>query len=238
VRHIIEGTETGTEKGKPKGNIQGFEDKIDLPASIERLGKVRQVFDAVWAKQRERVVAMVKNREPDDNLTITAKEHKALKEQLNNLVIEYWRKSGVLIEWIKEITWGDPSEMGDCYFKLEGTDMDKKLEEAGKILEEKGFHDEPGCYCFMENDKYVYIGMTTESLKERITIGHKNKFFWEQTNGIRILIPKNAKQCKKLERLLIMAYEPKINDSDGHKSSAADDCLEIIEKELEELTQP
>jgi len=238
VRHIIEGTETGTEKGKPKGNIQGFEDKIDLPASIERLGKVRQVFDAVWAKQRERVVAMVKNREPDDNLTITAKEHKALKEQLNSLVIEYWRKSGVLIEWIKEITWGDPSEMGDCYFKLEGTDMDKKLEEAGKILEEKGFHDEPGCYCFMENDKYVYIGMTTESLKERITVGHKNKFFWEQTNGIRILIPKNAKQCKKLERLLIMAYEPKINDSDGHKSSAADDCLEIIEKELEELTQP
>ena len=116
--------------------------------------------------------------------------------------------------------------------------MDKKLEEAGKILEEKGFHGEPGCYCFMENEKYVYIGMTTESLKERITIGHKNKFFWEQTNGIRILIPKNAKQCKKLERLLIMAYEPKINDSDGHKSSAADDCLEIIEKELEELTQP
>ena len=66
----------------------------------------------------------------------------------------------------------------------------------------------------------------------------KNKFFWDETNGIRILIPKNAKQCKKLERLLIMAYEPKVNDSDGHKSSAADDCLEIISKELEELTLP
>jgi hypothetical protein len=35
-----------------------------------------------------------------------------------------------------------------------------------------------------------------------------------------------------------MAYEPKVNDSDGHKSSAADDCLEIISKELEELTLP
>ena len=52
VRHIIEGTETGAEKDKPKTNIQGFEDKIDLAASIERLGKVRQVFDAIWAKQR------------------------------------------------------------------------------------------------------------------------------------------------------------------------------------------
>ena len=238
IRKIIQDIEPGNQQDRPKGQIQGIEDKLDLPGSLEKIAKVRQAFDALWHKQRERLVALVKNREPDDNLKVTSKEHKALKEQISNLVIDYWRKSGVLIEWIKEITWGDPSELGDCYFRLQGTDMDKKMEEAGKALEEKGVHDWAGCYCFMNGDKYVYIGMTTDALGERITVGHKNKFFWEQTDGIRILIPKNAKQCKKLERLLILAYEPKINDSEGHKASAADECLEIIEKELEELTLP
>ena len=238
VRKILEVIEPGNIQNKPDINLKGYEDRLDLPGSLERIAKIRQAFDALWHKQRERLVSLVKNREPEDSMKISIKEHKVLQEQISNLVIDFWRKSGVILEWIKEITWGDPSELGDCYFRLKGADMDKKTEEAGQLLEEKGIHDWAGCYCFMKDEQYVYIGMTTDSLKDRITIGHKNKFFWDEINGIRILIPKNAKQCKKLERLLIMAYEPKVNDSDGHKSSAADDCLEIISKELEELTLP
>jgi hypothetical protein len=238
VRKIIETIDEGGSQQKPLSKITGLEDKLDIPGSLEQLGKLRTAFDALWHKQRERLVAFVKNREPDENLKVTGKDHKALKEQLSTLVIDFWRKSGVLLEWIKEITWGDPSELGDCYFKLAAGDLEKKMEEAGRVLKEKGVYDWAGCYCFLSGDKYVYIGMTKESLGERITVGHKNKFFWEQTDGIRILIPKNAKQCKKLERLLILAYEPKINDSDGHRCSAADECLDVIEKELEELTLP
>jgi len=238
VRKIIETIDEGDSQQKPLSKITGLEDKLDIPGSLEQLGKLRTAFDALWHKQRERLVAFVKNREPDENLKVTGKDHKALKEQLSTLVIDFWRKSGVLLEWIREITWGDPSELGDCYFKLAAGDLEKKMEEAGRVLKEKGVYDWAGCYCFLSGDKYVYIGMTKESLGERITVGHKNKFFWEQTDGIRILIPKNAKQCKKLERLLILAYEPKINDSDGHRCSAADECLDVIEKELEELTLP
>jgi len=238
VRKIIETIDEGDSQQKPLSKITGLEDKMDIPGSLEQLGKLRTAFDALWHKQRERLVAFVKNREPDENLKVTGKDHKALKEQLSTLVIDFWRKSGVLLEWIREITWGDPSELGDCYFKLAAGDLEKKMEEAGRVLKEKGVYDWAGCYCFLSGDKYVYIGMTKESLGERITVGHKNKFFWEQTDGIRILIPKNAKQCKKLERLLILAYEPKINDSDGHRCSAADECLDVIEKELEELTLP
>lgn len=238
VRNIIEKIEPSESQQKPINKLTGLEDKLDISGSLEQLGKLRTAFDALWHKQRERLVALVKNREPDENLKVTGKDHKAIKEQLNSLVIEFWRKSGVLLEWIKEITWGDPSELGDCFFKLSAGDLDKKMEEAGKVLKEKGVYDWAGCYCFLSGDKYVYIGMTKESLGERITVGHKNKFFWDQTDGIRILIPKNAKQCKKLERLLILAYEPKINDSDGHRCSAADECLDVIEQELEELTLP
>ena len=238
VRNIIESAGGTAPSPGPTKKITGLEDKLDLPGSLEQLGKLRVAFDALWHKQRERLVALVKNREPDDNLKVTGKEHRALNEHLHGLVIDFWRKSGVLLEWIKEITWGDPSELGDCYFKLSSSDLDKKMEEAGKVLREKEIYDWAGCYCFLAGDKYVYVGMTTDSLGDRITIGHKNKFFWEQTDGIRILIPKNAKQCKKLERLLILAYEPKVNDSDGHKCSAADECLDLIEKEIEELTLP
>ncbi len=238
VRKILDTIGVADPDKKPAAKFTGLQEKLDLPGSLEQLGRLRAAFDALWHKQRERLVAHVKNREPDDNLKVTGKEHRALNEHLHGLVIDFWRKSGVLLEWIKEITWGDPSELGDCYFKLSAGDLDKKMEEAGKILQEKGIYDWAGCYCFLAGDKYVYIGMTTDSLGDRITIGHKNKFFWEQTDAIRILIPKNAKQCKKLERLLILAYEPKVNDSEGHRCSAADECLDLIEQELEELTQP
>ena len=67
--------------------------------------------------------------------------------------------------------------------------------------------------------------------------GHKNKDWWADTNGIRIIIPRNVKNTKKLERLLILAYAPKKNTADGHKTSAADDCIETITAELDELTQ-
>jgi hypothetical protein len=36
---------------------------------------------------------------------------------------------------------------------------------------------------------------------------------------------------------LILAYSPKKNTADGQKSSAADDCIETIVSEIEELTQ-
>ncbi|NBS14947.1 MAG: hypothetical protein EBT57_09130, partial [Verrucomicrobia bacterium] len=64
---------------------------------------------------------------------------------------------------------------------------------------------------------------------------HKDKIFWKEADSMRILIPKNSRQTKRLERLLILRYNPVYNDSPGQKSSAADDCLELIETELAEL---
>ena len=45
-------------------------------------------------------------------------------------------------------------------------------------------------------------------------------------------------KAKKLERLLILAHDPKENELEGGKKSQADDVLNMIETELEELTQP
>ena len=72
-------------------------------------------------------------------------------------------------------------------------------------------------------------------LKDLVLIGHKDKVFWKEADSMRFLIPKNSRQTKRLERLLILRYNPVYNDPPGRKSSAADDCLELIENELTEL---
>jgi len=237
----------GGDQPAPKKDLVGISDPIDEPASLERLAKIRVVLDSLWHRQRERIVATIKNREPSSKLKVADEELEQFKEQMTSLMVEYWQKAGTIVEWIKKLTWGAPDDMGDYYLPLSSKDVAEKMEEVKTKLCEHELADLQGCYCFMKDREYLYIGQshenTSDSAKDRPTIGgrilsgHKNKDWWADTNGIRIIIPRNVKNTKKLERLLILAYAPKKNTADGHKTSAADDCIETITAELDELTQ-
>lgn len=60
VRKILEVIEPGNIQNKPDINLKGYEDRLDLPGSLERIAKIREAFDALWHKQRERLVSLVK----------------------------------------------------------------------------------------------------------------------------------------------------------------------------------
>ena len=226
----------------PKKTLIGLTDPIDEPGSLERLAKIRVILDSLWYRQRERIVATIKNREPSSKLKVNDKELEIIREQMTTLMTEYWQKAGTIMEWVKKLTWGSPEEMGDYYLPLSSKDVPTKMEEVRSKLDENDLTELLGCYCFMKGREYLYIGEThdtdgDQNLGKRILTGHKNKDWWEETDGMRIIIPRNVKNAKKLERLLILAYNPKKNTADGQKSSAADDCIETIVSELEELTQ-
>lgn len=243
---VVFGTDGDGQVG-PTKKITGIEDPIDEAGALERLAKIRVILDSLWHRQRERIVATIKYREPSDKLKVTEDELEKFKEQMTSLMVEYWQKAGTIVEWVKKLTWGSPEEMGDCYFSLNEKDVPAKMEEVRSKLEEYELNEQQGCYCFMKGREYLYIGQTHENTSEsskdkptiagRILYGHKNKDWWGETDGMRIIIPRNVKNTKKLERLLILAYNPPKNTAEGHKTSAADDCIETIAAELEELTQ-
>jgi hypothetical protein len=209
-------------------------EKYDRNAGLEEIASIRGVLDILWVKQRERIISKVKNKKIKSDHLLSAKDGEEHIEKTSKEIIQYWRKTGIIVDWIKSLTWGKNDEIKDFFFEFKETDPSNREEEAAKKIEEFDLA-KPGCYCFMRQDKYVYIGMTEDCLYKRLKFGHKGKRYWSDSDSLRILIPRYAKQIKRLERLLILNYDPAENDSPGHKCSAADDVLEIIQGEVAEL---
>ena len=230
---------SGTNTNRPvEINITGKTETLDPAGAIEKIAEVRSLFNGLWEKQNERVVAKIKNCKPDDKTLLTAKELGKIKEKISETVIQFWRKDGTILSWIKELTWGDPSEMSDAFVKFDCTNIDEKEKQLEKYLNERGIYDWEGCYCYLKGEQYLYIGESTSSIGKRMLIDHKDKIFWHESDSVRILIPADKRNTKKMERLLILNYTPTINDSDGYQNSAADDVLEILEQEIDELARP
>jgi len=211
----------------------------DIEGSLQSLAKIRVIFQKVWERQMERIISTIKNEEPKAEHEINVKEYNSIKNELTKEILEFWRKEGTLNDWIADLTWGEPGEIGDYHFRLKGKTPDEKMTEVKENLKRTKIDDLEGCYCFMQGDKYLYIGQTTKNtLSTRLLQGHNGKAFWITADSIRILIPKHMKQAKRIERLLILAHSPEENILGGEKYSRADETLLVVEKELEELTQP
>jgi len=211
----------------------------DTTGAIEDIAGIRKVFQELWTKQVERIVAVIRNKEPHRKFEVTAKEFRDIRNKLNDMIVEFWRKEGTLNEWIADLTWGEPSEVGDYLFKLYAKTPDEKMNELRDHLIRTKIDQLEGCYCFISGNEYLYIGQTTKkTLTIRILQGHKGKAFWLTADTVRILIPSHMAKAKRIERLLILAHNPKENELAGEKRSQADDVLDLIETELEELTQP
>jgi hypothetical protein len=211
----------------------------DSTGAIKVMAEIRNELQGIWTRQVERIVAVIRNREPAREFEVTAKEFRDIRSKLNDLIVDFWRKEGTLNEWIADLTWGEPAEVGDYLFSLSGKTPDEKMNEIREHLVRTKIDHLEGCYCFVSGNEYLYIGQTTkQTLSIRILQGHKGKAFWLTTDSIRILIPSHMAKAKKLERLLILAHDPKENELEGGKKSQADDVLNMIETELEELTQP
>ena len=66
---------------------------------------IRALFNDLWEAQRESIIARIKNEELDDRYEKKRKEHLEIKARIEELVLEYWRRGGVLDDWIKDLVW-------------------------------------------------------------------------------------------------------------------------------------
>src|SRR2546425_9351717 len=95
--------------------------------------------------------------------------------------------------------------------------------------------DRPGCYCFKNGQRYVYIGRATV-LRDRLKEHEKARYF-TYSSAIRIVIPRNKQKLEELERLLILAHPTEENQKAGDRGGTPmDNLLGFLEREVRELT--
>lgn len=215
---------------------------VDEQESAERkvskyqlLRSVRKDLDTLWETQREAILSAIKNEPLPRDFELTRRQSKEFYQRIEGFVIEYWKRSSVLEEWIADITWKSKSgQTGNYIRKLRGSTEAEKYADVQRWLFENKISDLGGCYCFRQGKKYIYIGKASV-LADRLK-QHEKKFFWTYADSMRIVVPRIKSQITKLERLLILRYDPSENEKSGDScNNRADECLEYIRGEIKEL---
>jgi predicted GIY-YIG superfamily endonuclease len=225
-------------KKPPSGAIENDDDDED-DEEDERLTpikSIRALLNDLWEAQRESIIARVKNEDLSERHEKKRKEHSEIKDSIEELVLEYWRRSKVLDDWIRDLIWESEDEKGDYTKKLKKGDSDANFATAIKWVEALGVDETAGCYAFREGkNNYIYIGKA-EGLKRRLQ-QHEGMEFWARATHLRLLIPQHKASVLKLERLLLLKHDPERNKIAGHSTqgSRADQVLEMINAEINEL---
>lgn len=202
---------------------------------------IRTELDRLWACQRESIISSIKNEELDPEYVKTRKQAREIKTNIENLAMDYFRKSNVLRDWIRDLTWQSSKFKGgraDVRKRLQGTSCQERYDNAMEWLEQAGATNLEGCYCFINSDRtYRYIGKTqARTLGQRLKEWERASF-WLESSHLRIVIPKFKSQTTKLERLMIMLHQPVQNEKPGDKggNNPADKVLEMIHAEIQDL---
>jgi hypothetical protein len=227
-------TATNTVKAteEEKESIREEEEAVRQQRTTQHqlLRQIRNDLNNLWEAQRESIISRIRCEPLDKSFEATRRKNREVYCRIEESAIEYWRRSGMLTAWIREMTWREH----DFTVKLKGkTETDKYLNlqawlEAGRLA------DLTGCYCFKDGRDYIYVGQAA-ILRDRIK-QHEKKTYFTYASSVRIVIPKYRRQLNQLERLLILAHQPKENNTMGIiGKTPVDDCLAFIRGEIKEL---
>ena len=257
-----EGAEGWVSLGEVPPNFWDTEDELQRPSKEEQssneedraklekskaeipnlLDSIQEDLDTLWECQRAAILARITGEKLSPEIKEIRRQSNDYYERIEDKTIECWRKDGQLLEWItgclkKQADWTFPIPAGD--------DPDFRMNAICAWLQTIGLNDLKGCYCWKNNDRYLYVGQAGR-LETRIK-SYKTRDFFRKTTHIRIMIP-HFKGCKKkrtvekrklnvLERLLLLQYQPEENRAkNGHKGhNEADNCLNYIMEEVREL---
>jgi len=221
---------------KPGSNAGLDGETINIEKRLAPIKTIRSLLDDLWEAQRESIIAHIKNEELDERFEMKRKGHLETKERIRGLVVEYWRRGGVLDEWINDlITQGKNGEWGGFIKKFKQSDVHGNFERTLAWLDESGLGEKAGVYSFEKDKQRIYVG-ESERLEKRLR-QHQGYFAWGEATHIRILIPKRKSNRDKLERMMILRHLPADNGNEGKSvsGSKADDVLEFISEEINDL---
>lgn len=194
------------------------------------LRQIRTELDQLWEAQRESIIARIRYEPLDKTYEATRRRNRDIYRTIEENAIEYWRRTGLITYWIRELTWREH----DFTYRLRGKTEAEKYASLQGWLEESRLAQLAGCYCFKNGREYIYIGQAGV-LCDRIK-QHEKKTYFTYASSVRIIIPKYKRQLNQLERLLILNHLPNENGTSGVSGKTpVDDCLDFIRGEIKEL---
>jgi chemotaxis protein histidine kinase CheA len=230
IEEVLPVTVTATEEQKASLREEEEEIRQQRTTRHQLLRQVRAELDQLWEAQRESIIARIRFEQLSKDYEASRRRNRDIYRVIEENALEYWRRSGLLTCWIRELTWREH----DFTVRLRGKTEEEKYFGLQNWLEESRLADIAGCYCFKNGREYIYIGQAAV-LRDRIKQHEKKTYFTYATN-VRIIIPKNKRQLNQLERLLILAHQPTGNSTSGTSGrTPVDDCLEFIRGEIKEL---
>jgi len=107
VQEVKAGADAGEDvtMGKPGQKDEDEDGEDDVAKRFTPIKSIRSLLNDLWEAQRESIIAQVKNEELDERYEKKRKEHLEIKEKVRDMVLEYWRRSGVLDDWINDLIW-------------------------------------------------------------------------------------------------------------------------------------
>lgn len=226
---VVQTTQTAEDKAEVKEEVQEEEARKLTRHQLLRI--VRKDLDALWECQREAIISAIRDEELDEAYQATRRQNKEIYRKIEEAALNYWRISGLLRQWVGDLTWQD----ADFSRKLRGKDEFDRYADLQQWLQDKGVAEYSGCYCFKTKGKYVYVGRATV-LRDRLKNYEKSKYLLLPEVTARVIIPKYKTQIGKMERMLILLHEPEENRNTGDAGkNPVDDCLTFIRNEVKEL---
>lgn len=222
-----------------------MEDREQLSRAKREIPKllksIRSELEDLWECQREAILARVMDDDLDEELEKKRSKSKDAFKRIEESVIDFWRKDGQLLRWIQDHL----RKHADYTFPIAQNDTRRiKMQKIRGWLEVTGLGELRGCYCWKQDEKYLYVGQASV-LDNRINT-YETHYLFSNATHIRIMIPSfhgcrsqvhYRRKLNALERLLLLQYQPSENkDKNGHKGyNAADQCLKYIMGEVREL---
>ena len=146
------------------------ETKTEIPKLLQ---SIRKELDVLWECQREAILTRIMDDDLDEDLETIRKESLETYARVEEMVIDYWRKDGQLLNWIKNHI----RKHADYTFPISMDDTrNTRMQKVRGWLQTVGLNNLRGCYCWKQDDEYLYVGQSG-SLESRVST-YEDKYFF------------------------------------------------------------
>ena len=117
------------------------------PSTGEKPGQlireIRTRLDQLWEAQRESILATIKNEKLDPAYEQTRKQRREILDEVLRNAEQFWRQTGLLTKWIRDLTREEDGSLLDCKHKFwrgaEDGHEEEKFEGLCRWLEKMGW---------------------------------------------------------------------------------------------------
>lgn len=162
----------------------------------------------------------------EEKISVYDEQADELAEEILNSHIAQWFIDGSFDQWIAKAC----DNRFDKTFEFQTEDEVSRFNDLMGWLWKENMTERSGCYCFLENQRYLYVGQS-DSLGNRLK-GYERQRYLTYATHVRLISCRSSK-LDQLETLLISRHIPIENKNGGRGYTDFTKRFEQLREELE-----